>query len=192
MKNKIEIVLLSLFALGVCVVALSASAPANAFVVDEPLQPLFTPREAEKREQPLADRLIRQYEAEQAEIARIAAEEEAARLAAEQAALEAAEYSEQLTPYQLQVYIQQYGCTPEQRRGIESGGNYGTNTGNGYLGAYQFSAQYNAGRWEACFGTPYPGHDAFLADSAAQDQLADWYADTRYGGWQNVPSTGGW
>ena len=126
-------------------------------------------------------------EAERIEAERIAAEEEAARIAAEEAAyLEAMAVS---TGYSVS-YLQ--GCTPEQRRAIESGGDYGANTGNGYLGAYQFSAQYNAGRWEACFGTPYPGDAAFLADQTAQDQLADWYANQRYGGWQNVPSSGGW
>jgi len=135
----------------------------------------------------LSETLTTQHEAE---LARIAAEEAAA--LAELEALEAIQTSEQLTPYQLQVYVMTYGCTPEQRRDIESGGDYGANTGNGYLGAYQFAAQYNAGRWEACFGTPYPGHDVFLADSAAQDALANWYAETRYGGWQNVPAYGGW
>lgn len=83
------------------------------------------------------------------------------------------------------------GCTPGQRMAIESGGNYGTYTGNGYVGAYQFSEQYLAG-WCDQAGIPYNGTQDFLNNPSAQDQLANWYAGNRYGGWENVPSSGGW
>lgn len=71
------------------------------------------------------------------------------------------------------------------RRQIESGGNYNTNTGNGYVGAYQFAPSTIASienetgmKWSM--------------DPSTQDAFADYYANQRYGGWQNVPTTGGW
>ena len=128
----------------------------------------------------LSDRLIAEHEAALAAIA----EAEAAELAV-------AETSEELTYQQLQVYIRTYGCTPEQRRAVESGGDYGIYTGNGYVGGYQFSEQYIAG-WMAQAGLGEYNREAFLANPGLQDQLADWYAQDRYGGWDNVPATGGW
>lgn len=83
------------------------------------------------------------------------------------------------------------GGSRENRIWIESRGDYSANTGNGYLGAYQFSAQYLEGRMSAA-GISYAGVDDFLASSEKQDALADWYAESRYGGWDNVPTSGGW
>ena len=71
------------------------------------------------------------------------------------------------------------------RKGIESGGNYNTNTGNGYLGAYQFAPQTIAGI-EAATGMKWS------MDPATQDAFANYYAQTRYNGWSNVPTVGGW
>ena len=71
------------------------------------------------------------------------------------------------------------------RRSIESGGNYNTNTGNGYLGAYQFAPQTIAGI-ESATGMKWS------MDPATQDAFANYYANSRYGGWQNVPTTGAW
>ena len=99
-------------------------------------------------------------------------------------------------PVQSQVPVQQ-STTPVQstslagnsmaslRRSIESGGNYNTNTGNGYLGAYQFAPQTIAGI-ESATGMKWS------MDPATQDAFANYYANSRYGGWQNVPTTGGW
>lgn len=71
------------------------------------------------------------------------------------------------------------------RRSIESGGNYNANTGNGYIGAYQFAPQTIAGI-ESATGMKWS------MDPAIQDAFANYYANTRYGGWQNTPKTGGW
>lgn len=71
------------------------------------------------------------------------------------------------------------------RRSIESGGNYNTNTGNGYIGAYQFAPQTIAGI-ESATGMKWS------MDPATQDAFANYYANARYGGWQNTPKTGGW
>jgi len=74
----------------------------------------------------------------------------------------------------------------ELRKKIESGGNYNTFTGNGYLGAYQFAPS----TWNGlCSQT---GTDPNDFSPAHQDQMADLYAQQRYGGWANVPSHGGW
>lgn len=71
------------------------------------------------------------------------------------------------------------------RRQIESGGNYNTNTCNGYVGAYQFSPS-TISSIENATGMKWS------MDPATQDAFADYYANQRYGGWQNVPTTGGW
>ena len=71
------------------------------------------------------------------------------------------------------------------RRSIESGGNYNTNTGNGYIGAYQFAPQTIAGI-ESATGMKWS------MDPATQDAFANYYANSRYGGWQNAPTNGGW
>lgn len=71
------------------------------------------------------------------------------------------------------------------RRQIESGGNYNTNTCNGYVGAYQFSPT-TISSIENATGMKWS------MDPATQDAFADYYANQRYGGWQNVPTTGGW
>ena len=98
-------------------------------------------------------------------------------------------------PVQSQAPVQQ--STPAQstslagnsmaslRRSIESGGNYSTNTGNGYLGAYQFAPQTIAGI-ESATGMKWS------MDPATQDAFANYYANSRYGGWQNVPKNGAW
>lgn len=72
------------------------------------------------------------------------------------------------------------------RRKVESGNNYNTFTGNGYLGAYQFAPS----TWQA--GCNAIGSDPNDFSPANQDAVADWYANTRYFGWQNVPKNGGW
>lgn len=77
------------------------------------------------------------------------------------------------------------GSMAALRRSIESGGNYNTNTGNGYLGAYQFAPQTIAGI-ENATGMKWS------MDPATQDAFANYYANARYGGWQNTPKTGGW
>lgn len=77
------------------------------------------------------------------------------------------------------------------RRWVESRGDYAANTGNGYLGAYQFAEQYMQGRCEA-YGFVWPGVEGFLADPGLQDACADAYALDRWGGWANVPWYGGW
>lgn len=71
------------------------------------------------------------------------------------------------------------------RRQIESGGNYNTNNGNGYVGAYQFLPS-TISSIESATGMKWS------MDPATQDAFADYYANQRYGGWQNVPTTGGW
>lgn len=71
------------------------------------------------------------------------------------------------------------------RRQIESGGNYNTNTSNGYVGAYQFAPSTIASI-ENATGMKWS------MDPSTQDAFADYYANQRYGGWQNVPTTGGW
>lgn len=72
-----------------------------------------------------------------------------------------------------------------RRRQIESGGNYNTNTGNGYVGAYQFAPSTIASI-ESQTGMKWS------MDPSTQDAFADYYANSRYGGWQNVPTNGGW
>ena len=71
------------------------------------------------------------------------------------------------------------------RRSIESGGNYNTNTGNGYIGAYQVAPQTIAGI-ESATGMKWS------MDPATQDAFANYYANSRYGGWAHVPTNGGW
>ncbi|MCW2668758.1 MAG: Transglycosylase-like domain protein [Frankiales bacterium] len=63
-------------------------------------------------------------------------------------------------------------------RQCESGGNYATNTGNGYYGAYQFDQR----TWH---GLGYPGLPS-SASPAAQDQAAHTLQAER--GWQPWPS----
>jgi hypothetical protein len=77
------------------------------------------------------------------------------------------------------------------RRWVESRGKYGTNTGNGYLGAYQFSKTYIQG-WCKKAKVIWLGEQDFLKSQQKQDKLADWYAKNRYGSWKNVPWFGGW
>ena len=88
------------------------------------------------------------------------------------------------------AYYRTYGCTPEQRRIVESSDNYAYYDGV-YVGAYNFDERYMAERMQN-WGLGEYDRDAFLADPALQDAAADAYANDRYGGWENVPSTGGW
>jgi len=164
----------TLFALPVMSPGLSATEPAAQ--IKELGSPVLSEHKSSLE---LSDRLIAEHEAALAE-----AEAEAALLAA-------AESSNELTYAQLQVYILTYGCTPEQRLQVKSGGDYGAYTGNGYVGGYQFAEKYIAG-WMDQAGLGEYNRDEFLANPGLQDQLADWYADNRWGGWDNVPSTGGW
>jgi hypothetical protein len=63
-------------------------------------------------------------------------------------------------------------------RACESGGNYSTNTGNGYYGAYQF----NLGTWQAAGGTGNPA----TASPAEQDAVAAaWIAAGNRSAWPN-------
>lgn len=63
-------------------------------------------------------------------------------------------------------------------RQCESGGNYATNTGNGYYGAYQFDAS----TWKAAGGTGMP----HTASPAEQDRVAaNWIAKGNRGAWPN-------
>lgn len=72
------------------------------------------------------------------------------------------------------------------RRKVESGNNYDTFTGNGYLGAYQFAPS----TWNSIASRH--GLDANDFSPANQDRIADIYAQERYNGWANVPQNGGW
>lgn len=72
------------------------------------------------------------------------------------------------------------------RRDVESTNNYNTFTGNGYLGAYQFAPS----TWNSIASSH--GLDASDFSPANQDRMADIYANERYGGWDNVPMSGGW
>lgn len=64
------------------------------------------------------------------------------------------------------------------RRQCEAGGNYSTNTGNGYYGAYQFSRS----TWESVGGTGLPSD----ASPAEQDARAQALYDQRGGApWPN-------
>ncbi|MCP4348686.1 MAG: hypothetical protein GY795_24675 [Desulfobacterales bacterium] len=63
-------------------------------------------------------------------------------------------------------------------RACESGGNYSTNTGNGYYGAYQF----DQGTWESVGGTGNPAH----ASPGEQDARAQRLMNERGGSpWPN-------
>ena len=63
-------------------------------------------------------------------------------------------------------------------RACESGGNYSTDTGNGYYGAYQFSW----GTWQSVGGSGNPAH----ASPAEQDMRAQMMLDQgRRGEWPN-------
>ncbi len=59
------------------------------------------------------------------------------------------------------------GGQVEAVRQCESGGNYATNTGNGYYGAYQF----DAGTWRSVGGAQYAPY-ASQAPKVAQDHMA--------------------
>jgi len=64
-------------------------------------------------------------------------------------------------------------------RACESGGNYQTNTGNGYSGAYQFDQQ----TWKAAGGST---EHAYQASPAEQDRVAaGWIAAGHRGAWPN-------
>lgn len=72
------------------------------------------------------------------------------------------------------------------RRMVETTNNYQWNWSNGYKGAYQFS--------ESTWNATASAHGLNPSDTspANQDAMADAYANDRYGGWGNVPTTGGW
>lgn len=72
------------------------------------------------------------------------------------------------------------------RRMVETTNNYQWSWSNGYLGAYQFSPS----TWNATASAH--GLDPNDHSPANQDAMADAYANDRYGGWSNVPTTGGW
>lgn len=72
------------------------------------------------------------------------------------------------------------------RRHVESSNNYNTFTENGYLGAYQFAPV----TWNDIAQRHGLNPNDF--SPANQDRFADIYATERWGGWANVPVTGGW
>lgn len=72
------------------------------------------------------------------------------------------------------------------RRMVESTNNYNIGSANGYIGAYQFAPS----TWAAMAGQI--GADPNDYSAANQDRIADRYAEVTYGGWSNVPTTGGW
>lgn len=72
------------------------------------------------------------------------------------------------------------------RRMVESTNNYQWEWGNGYYGAYQFAPS----TWNSI--ASQAGLDPNDHSPANQDAMADAYANSRYGGWQNVPTSGGW
>lgn len=72
------------------------------------------------------------------------------------------------------------------RRMVESSDNYYIGSANGYIGAYQFAPS----TWAATAASI--GADPNDYSPENQDRLADAYAQSRYGGWSNVPTTGGW
>lgn len=74
----------------------------------------------------------------------------------------------------------------QNRRNVESTDNYKWDWGNGYNGAYQFTQQ----TWNATAAAH--GLNPSDTSPANQDAMADAYANDRYGGWQNVPTVGGW
>lgn len=127
------------------------------------------------------------FDAVKAEADRVRAEEEAQR----QADLEYQRYN----PSYIAPTYRYGGDMRELRKGIESGGNYSTDTGNGYLGAYQFSEQYMRDRYNSWGLAEIYGEysrDGFLSNPDAQDAAADAYARDWYGGWENIPTSGGW
>ncbi len=64
-------------------------------------------------------------------------------------------------------------------RQCESGGNYSTNTGNGFTGAYQFDDS----TWKAAGGST---SSAYQASSTEQDQVArNWIAQGNRSAWPN-------
>lgn len=72
------------------------------------------------------------------------------------------------------------------RRMVESTNNYNIGSANGYIGAYQFAPS----TWNAY--AQIAGVNPNDYSPSAQDAVADAYANARYSGWQNVPTTGGW
>lgn len=72
------------------------------------------------------------------------------------------------------------------RRMVESSNNYYIGSANGYIGAYQFAP----GTWNSIAASIGANPNDY--SPANQDRIADAYANSRYGGWQNVPTSGGW
>lgn len=69
-------------------------------------------------------------------------------------------------------------------RACESGGNYAINTGNGYYGAYQFSASTWASAASAAGYGQWAGSTADLAPPEVQDAVfAYWYSHAGAGQW---------
>lgn len=72
------------------------------------------------------------------------------------------------------------------RRMVESTNNYNIGSANGYIGAYQFAPS----TWSSIAASIGANPNDYSA--ANQDRIADAYANSKYGGWENVPTTGGW
>jgi hypothetical protein len=121
----------------------------------------------------------RQEAAQRAARARAAARAAAAREAARKAAAHVSR-----PPADSGSYSSAAGWAASPRavrlRNCESGGNYATNTGNGYYGAYQF----NAGTWRGIGGSGLPSN----ASKAEQDYRAWLLWKSR--GWQPWPHCG--
>lgn len=101
---------------------------------------------------------------------------------------------EYVTPVQEQAVAQPSQTAPASddnwhkanRRMVESTNNYNIGSANGYIGAYQFAPS----TWNAY--AQIAGVNPNDYSPSAQDAVADAYANARYSGWQNVPTTGGW
>lgn len=102
---------------------------------------------------------------------------------------------EYVAPVQEQVVVEQPAQAVQasddnwhkaNRRMVESTNNYNIGSANGYIGAYQFAPS----TWNAY--AQIAGVNPNDYSPSAQDAVADAYANGRYGGWQNVPTTGGW
>lgn len=79
-----------------------------------------------------------------------------------------------------------FGAALAKLRGCESGGNYRINTGNGYYGAYQFSAS----SWRAWAPNEYKNVTADKAPPAAQDQaVRNYYVQSGWGPWPHCSKT---
>ena len=125
--------------------------------------------------------------AEAAEAARVAAEQQAAAQAQASYNAPAQSYSAPTQSYSAPDYSGASGDVSswansgksQSVKQCESGGNYSTNTGNGYYGAWQFDLP----SWHANGGGAYASRPD-LAPAWAQDQVAyNYYQKAGWGPW---------